>query len=411
MRRRSALLVLALGLWTLAGRAQPSAPDLRPTVILISIDGWRWDYAQKYSAPAISRLLARGISAPLIPGFPSKTFPNHYSIVTGLYPGEHGIVGNTVKDPPTGRRLTMSNTAEVQSPMWWGGEPLWVTAQRAGQIAAAVFWPGSEAPLGGSGVRYWAPYDGTLPGTARVDRVLGWLDLPQAARPTLLMLYFSDVDTAGHAAGPDSDAVGRAVRRVDGHVDRLIRGLSRRHLEDTVNIVIVSDHGMAEGTTDRVVVLDDYVSLQGVDVVDLNPTVGLFPPPGREETIYRALAGAHPRLKVYRREESPEHWHYRNHPRIPPIVGVADEGWQVMRRQTLAALLAGHRRRTSGVHGYDPNVPSMRGIFIGAGPAFRVNTRVSAFENVHLYNALARVLGVTPSPNSGDESVARALLR
>ncbi len=151
MRRRLVLLLLLLlGWWAGAGRAQAPASDFKPTVILVSLDGWRWDYAQKYSAPTLTRLMASGVSGALIPSFPSKTFPNHYTIVTGLYPGHHGIVGNSVKDPPTGRRFSMSNRKEVQDPMWWGGEPIWVTLQRAGQVAAPLFWPGSEAPIHGA---------------------------------------------------------------------------------------------------------------------------------------------------------------------------------------------------------------------------------------------------------------------
>jgi predicted AlkP superfamily pyrophosphatase or phosphodiesterase len=275
-----------------------------------------------------------------------------------------------------------------------------------------MFWPGSEAPILGQRPTYWEPFDERVPGARRVDRVLQWLDLPAASRPTFLTLYFSDVDGAGHDAGPDSSAVRDAVRRVDGYLGRLLRGLARRGIEDRVNIVLVSDHGMAEATNDRVVVIDDYVSLEGVDVIDLNPTLGLFPPPGREAEVYAALAGAHPRLKVYRRNETPAHWHYREHPRIPPLVGVVDEGWLILRRSTVAGRVSKGLVGAIGVHGYDAApAPSMRGIFVAAGPAFKVGARLEPFENVHIYNALATALGVTPARNDGDPAVARTLLR
>ena len=232
-RRRLLLLLLFLSWWAGAGRAQAPATDLKPTIILVSLDGWRWDYVQKYAAPTLERLIKRGVSGPLIPSFPSKTFPNHYTIVTGLYPGHHGIVANAVKDPSTGRRLTMSNRKEVQDPMWWGGEPLWVGVQRAGQIAAPLFWPGSEAPIMGPRARYWEPFSEDVPPNARIERVLNWLDLPVAERPTFLSLYFSDVDGAGHDSGPDSQAVRQAVRRVDGYIDRnsstLVADIPRGH--------------------------------------------------------------------------------------------------------------------------------------------------------------------------------------
>ena len=202
------------------------------------------------------------------------------------------------------------------------------------------------------------------------------------------------------------------MRRVDGYLARLIRGLERRRLQNRVNVVIISDHGMAEANVDRVVVLDDYLSLDDVDVIDLNPTLGLFPPSDREDAVYQALAGAHPRLRVFRKAETPANWHYRDHPRIPPIVGVADEGWQVVRRAALAAQLARAPRGPTGVHGYDPsNAMSMRGIFVASGPAFKSGVTVPPFENIHIYGALAKVLGLTPARNDGDPRVAESLLR
>lgn len=404
------LLLTCASLATGCGSEAPA--PAASTVILVSIDGWRWDYASKYQAPHLARLAARGVSAPLIPSFPSKTFPNHYTIVTGLYPGHHGIVANSIFDPATGRRLTMSNRAEVQDGMWWGGEPIWVAAERAGQATAAVFWPGSEAPILGVRPRYWQPYDHQMPGEARVDSILELLDRPAAERPTFSTLYFSDVDTAGHASGPDSDAVREAIARVDAHLGRLLRGLEKRRMSDRVNLVLVSDHGMADATPDRVVVLDDYLDADDVDVVDLNPTLGLVPLPGRAEKVYRALAGAHAHLHVYRRAETPPHWRYRDHPRVPEIVGVVDEGWQILRRSALDARSAHGRPLHVGVHGYDPlHAPTMRGLFVAAGPAFKAGVVVPAFENVHLYNALAQILGVRPAPNDGDPALARALLR
>jgi predicted AlkP superfamily pyrophosphatase or phosphodiesterase len=414
MPRLVAALLVAL-LCSAIGRAwqQPAGDSPEAVVILISFDGWRWDYEAKYGAPNVRRLIARGVRAEsLIPSFPSKTFPNHYTLVTGLYPGHHGIVANNIKDPATGRRFSISNRREVQDPLWWGGEPLWVQVQKGGRQAAAMFWPGSEAPIGGVRPRYWFPFDEGLPGNARVDQVLAWLSLPATTRPAFITLYLEDVDTAAHAAGPDSRAVRDAIRRVDGYLGRLLRGLEQRRLLDTVNIVLTSDHGLAETSMDRVVVLDDYLSLDDVDVVDLNPTLGLFPVAGREEAVYAALVDAHPRLKVYRRAETPPHWHYRDHPRIPPIVGTVDEGWQILRRGSVAERIARRLLGPRGEHGYDPQAArSMHGLFVAAGPAFRERTVVPSFENVHVYNALAAALGVMPAPNDGDPAVARLLLR
>jgi predicted AlkP superfamily pyrophosphatase or phosphodiesterase len=411
--RRLAVLLCLLVASACAGRGLDVTANRQPApLIVVSIDGWRWDYATKAPAPTLRALAARGVRAEnLIPVFPSKTFPNHYTIVTGLYPGHHGMVANTVRDPATGRTLVRTNVAEVRDPMWWGGEPIWVTAQKGGLNAAAMFWPGSEAPIGGMLPRYWKPYDASFPPAERVDQVLQWLDLPAAERPALINLYFSDVDSAGHDFGPDSPEVQESIRAVDGYLARLIRGLIARNMMSTVNLVVLSDHGMAAVDDERVVVLDDYVAAADVDVVDINPTLGLFPRGGKDAAIYGALEGAHPRLRVFHSHETPAQWHYRDHPRIPPIVGVADEGWQVLRRATVNEIRAGRIRGERGNHGYDPALMSMRGIFIAAGPAFRAGASVPAFENVHIYNALAAALGVPAGNNDGNKEIAQSLLR
>jgi predicted AlkP superfamily pyrophosphatase or phosphodiesterase len=203
-----------------------------------------------------------------------------------------------------------------------------------------------------------------------------------------------------------------AVSRVDGYLGALMDGLERRGVHETTNVVVTSDHGMAATSRDRVVVVDDYVDLQDGELVEINPTLSLAPRPGREDDLYRALANAHPRLRVYRRAETPPHWHYRDHPRIPAIVGVVDEGWLILRRSVLNTLLAAVGRGGRGQHGYDPAAaPSMGGVFIAAGPAFKTGVSVPAFENVHVYHALAAAAGITPAPNDGDPAVARTLLR
>lgn len=382
--------------------------SVSPSVILISFDGWRWDYDQKAAAPNLQKLIARGVRAErLIPTFPSKTFPNHYSVVTGLYPARHGIVANNIFDPASGLKFSLSDREAVGDARWWGGEPIWVTLQRQGGRAATLFWPGSEAPIGGMRPAFWSLYDQKMTNEARVDKVLAWLDLPPAERPSFITLYFSDTDNAGHGHGPDSEAVREAVMRLDGLLGRLVDGLQSRRITDRVNIVITSDHGMAATSQDRVIVIDDYLDASTVDIVDINPTIGIVPKTATADEVYARLEKAHPHLRVYRREQTPEHWQYRDNPRIPAIVGVADDGWVVLRQR------AGQPRpvlKPGGAHGYDPRALSMHGLFVAAGPAFRRGVRVPAFENVHIYNALAAALAVTPAKNDGDVLIANKLV-
>jgi predicted AlkP superfamily pyrophosphatase or phosphodiesterase len=397
--------------------AATAASPRPPTLILLSFDGWRWDYDRKAPTPHLHRLMARGVRAErLIPSFPSKTFPNHYTIVTGLYPGHHGIVANNMYDPDSGLWFSLANREAVGDTRWWGGEPIWVTAQRQGLRTATLFWPGSEAPIGNLRPDDWSPYDGTLTNAERVDRILAWLDRPDAERPRFITGYFEDTDDAGHQYGPESPELRDAVTKLDVALGRLIDGIDARGLTDRVNLVVTSDHGMSETSVDRVIViddyLDDYLRAGSVEIIDLDPTIGLAPRGVGVDEVYRRLAGAHPHLRVYRKEDSPTRWRYRDHPRIPAIVGVADDGWRIRRRPAIASASAdaAPARTVGGAHGYDPEVRNMHGLFVAAGPSFRRDVVVPPFENVHIYHALAAALNLRPAQNDGDPAIARRLL-
>ena len=399
--------VVAIVLAVMVGSAQTSAG---PIVVLISFDGWRWDYTDRAEVPHLRALAARGVRADgLIPSFPSKTFPNHYTLVTGLYPERHGIVSNAIVDPGFPQRFTMdSQTAKTAR--WWGGEPLWNTAMLQGRRAASMFWPGSEAPIGGLRPTYWRPYNEAMPNAARIAQVLRWLALPADRQPAFITLYFSDVDTAGHAHGPDSVEVRQAAARLDRMLGELISGAGRLKLMDRLNVVVVSDHGMSQLSDRRIIYLEDYLDLSTVDVTEWSPVLGLVPRSGSVDAVYAALKGKHPSLAIYKREETPAHLHYRNNQRIPPILGLAEDGWTITTRgMALATRVAG--RANGGAHGYDPALKSMHGLFVAAGPRVREGVRVPAFESIHVYDFLCALLELKPSPNDGDPRVTEQFLR
>jgi predicted AlkP superfamily pyrophosphatase or phosphodiesterase len=402
VKRTPTVAVLLLGLLIIASAAE------RPILILISIDGWRWDYLARFKPPTLTALAQRGvISEGLIPTFPSKTFPNHYTLVTGLYPGRHGIVSNNMRDPALSGVFGLDNDEVQKDTRWWGGVPLWVTVEAQGHIAGTMFWPGSDVEIAGDRPTKWRPYDHDYPNIRRVQDVLGWLGEPESSRPTFITLYFSDVDSAGHDYGPDSPELEKAVRDIDVELGGLIAGIRAAGVESHTNLVVVSDHGMAPNTRGRTIVLEDYINLADVDVIDWSPIVGVSPKDGRSvDALYLALKDKHPALAVYRNAELPERYRLAGHPRYPAVIGVADDGWDVVSRQRMTRDY-GER----GNHGYDPVHQSMHGLFIAAGPTFREGLKAPRFESVHVYELLSRALGVRPAANDGDPSVTASFFK
>lgn len=402
-----ALLLALLGL-AVACAAPTPRRQLAPTVILVSLDGFAAQFLDAGVTPTIARLAAEGVHAPLgmVPVFPTKTFPNHYSIVTGVYPEGHGIVANSMYDPVFDAAFTLSDRDAVSDGRWWGAEPLWVSVETQGQIAAPFFWPGSEAEIAGVRPTFWKRFDGSMPSAARVRDVLSALDLPDERRPTFLTLYLSDVDSDVHDHGVDSREARAALRRVDAAVGDLMRGLEARRIADQVNVVIVADHGMTDIAPDRVIFLDDYIDLAAVGVSAGSPLAAIWPAAGDEDRVYGALAAAGVPWSVYRRAEIPARLHYRDHRRIAPILAVADEGWSIARREGFVPT-----RYRGATHGYDNALVSMRSLFVARGPAFTPGLAVPPFQNIHLYELLAAVLGLRPAPNDGSLDSVRVMLR
>jgi len=386
---------LALLCLTAVLAAPERAASAGPSLVLVSLDGFRWDYLDHTATPALDRIAATGVRAEsLIPPFPAKTFPSHYTLVTGLHPAHHGIVSNNIYDPRFDAVFRLSDRAEAFQQRWWGGEPIWITARRQGLRTASFFWPGSEA--NGMHPDEWRPFDEAVPFAERVDQVLAWLTGPDASRTHFVTLYLQEPNAAGHRYGPLAPETDAAVRRADAAVGRLLDGLERAGRLDSTDVVVVSDHGMAAVSSDRVIPLGQ-VDLEGARVLDTGPLLSVWPAPGTGERLYAAL-GRLPHLAVYRRGELPERFHYDASPRIPPIVGVPDVGWSVVSGALDDLNL---RLRTRGEHAYDNEAPEMRGIFLARGPSFRSGLRVPPVRAVDVYALLCAALSIEPAPNDG----------
>lgn len=404
MKGRPVLITAAVGASLIFACARQTPPRLSPTVVLVSIDGFRWDYLDRGVTPTLSRLAAEGVRAQwMIPVFPTKTFPNHTSIVTGRYPAHHGIVGNGFTAPDIGAHFSLGDRRTVRDGRFWLAEPIWTTAERQGQRTAPFFWPGSEAAIAGVRPTYWRTFDALLADRARVAQVLGWLDLPPGRRPTFLTMYLSGVDAAGHRYGPDAPETRRAIIHADSIVGLLAQGLMTRGLADRVNLIIVSDHGMASLSRDRVVDLDRYLPPTWIDVDALSPVLMAWPHAGLEDSMYARLERV-PHLSVYRKLELPARFHLEG-PRVPPVIAVADPGWKIQQGASGAAWA------TNGDHGYDDTVTDMRAIFIAHGPAFRRGVVVAPFRNINVYPMMAAVLGLRPQTMDGSLDSVRGVLR
>jgi len=391
--KRSLGLVIAALCALGAGPSAAQTPD-RPPLILISLDGFRWDYLDRGLSPNLSALAAGGVRAErMIPSFPSVTFPNHYTLVTGLYPDHNGIVNNTFEDPKMPGVFKMQSKEEG----WWDqGTPLWTTAEQQGVHTGTMFWPGSEVALHGVRPSHWRPFNPGLPLDDRVDTLLSWLDLPQGERPGFLTLYFEPVDSAGHAWGPDSDQLNQAIARVDAAVGRLEAGLKARGV--SANLIIVADHGMAAVPPGRTLVIDNLIDVGAVHVVFEDAVLGVdIPDTVAGQAAEAKLLLPHDHVTCWKKADVPARFHYGANPRVPDVICAAEPGWLVETREGAAR----HHGPVRGEHGYDNQDPLMGALFIANGPAFRQGLVIKPFPNVDVYPLMADVLGVTPRPNDG----------
>ena len=376
-----------------AGAGAPAREIRAPVTILVSIDGFRPDYLERGITPNLDRLAASGVTATMRPVFPTKTFPNHYSLVTGLRPDRHGVVDNNMEDlrrPDV--KFTISN-GQAQDRFWWDeAEPIWVTAEKQGIRTGTMFWPGSEAAIQGVRPADWQRFDGNISNVQRVATIVDWLRRPLATRPRLITLYFEDVDEAAHDFGIDSTEALAAVKDVDGRIGDLAAELSA--LGQPVNFVILSDHGMAPGGPDKMIWLHRTMDVSGFRVISDGAFLTAEPLPGREDEVEKLLLKPHEHMQCWTKEKLPARFLYGRHPRVPRYFCLAETGWFIRASEPKGALDLAN-------HGYDNKDPSMTALFIASGPAFERGVTLPMFDNVDVYALLARLSGIEPRPNQG----------
>ncbi len=384
---------------SISTRPAPAATAQRTPLLLVSIDAFRADYLDRGQSPALATMAINGVHAKWMqPSFPSLTFPNHYTLVTGKYPDHNGIINNTMYDSKLGR-FSLSRHEAVRDGRWWDeAEPIWVTADKQGLKTATMFWPGSEAEIHGYRPDYWLVYNGAFTPGERVDQVLAWLDLPASQRPDFMTLYFDRVDHAGHEYGPDTPQVNVAIRKVDHAISQLVSGLKARGLYHKINIIVVADHGMAAVPDGNQVLIDKLIDLDHVNIVSMGILAGFNPKPEYAQAVADKLLQKHPHMRCWRKGHFPARLHYGTNPRTPAISCLADVGWQI----SSSAYLK-HRKRpmSKGEHGYDNDDPLMRALFIAHGPAFRAGSVIDGFPNVDVYPLMMHLLHIKAQPNDG----------
>ncbi|UZK69196.1 ectonucleotide pyrophosphatase/phosphodiesterase [Sphingomonas sp. S1-29] len=373
--------------------AAASAEQREPVTILLSIDGFHPDYLQRGLTPNLSRLAAQGVQAPMRPSFPTKTFPNHYAIVTGLHPDRNGIVANRFEDPTRPDEVfTMANL----EPYWWDqAEPIWVTAEKAGIRTATMFWPGSNSKVRDTYPSDWQQFAQALPERNRVAAVVDWLRRPAATRPKLVTLYFDTVDTAGHRFGPQSPEANKAIGEADAQIGDLMRELDT--LGQPANLIVVSDHGMAEVSADRTIDLLAAFPASDIRLAEDGPYASFHAQPGREAAVRAALAKPHPHMRCWEKGELPARLAYGRNPRVPPYICIADSGWTILGQPPKYPV-------KGGAHGYDNADPAMHSILVANGPAFRRGVTLPIADNVDVY-ALLRHLAGLPAATDVDARI------
>ena len=380
-----------------------------PYLIVVSIDGFRWDYADQHNTPTLDRLAAEGIRArSMRPVYPTLTFPNHYSIATGLYPANHGLIGNKFPAADHQSFYSLKDRESVQNGSWYGGEPIWVAAEKAGLVTAAYYFVGTEAAVQGVPMTYWNVYDAGVPGDERVQQVLDWLSMSDEQRPHLVTLYFEDVDTATHYYGPDSAQGTAAIEKVDGYLATLVDGIANLPIAEEVYLVVVSDHGQAQTLDEPPFILDSVSELNDLVVIDHGAATFLFfpqPEPQRARLIRDEINQSWGHGEAILLEDAPAEWRLSGNANLPDLIVQADPGYLVFS----TAAKAGHS--SVGDHGWVPDFADMHGIFYARGPSLPAGLEIPEISVVDVYPLMMNILNLPiTTPIDGDKNRLPALM-
>lgn len=363
-----------------------------PYVILISFDGFRWDYANRGITPNLHSMKNNGVAAlSLQPVFPSKTFPNHISIITGLVPIHHGILQNDFIDPFHHKRYKVGDIESVRDAKWYQGEAFWETAERQGIITASYFWPGSELELDYRRPTYFERYEHFRPYQERIDQVIEWLTLPESKRPHFITLYFDATDSDGHTYGPESTQTNNAIKRLDNILGTLFDELKQHSLLNVLNIIVVSDHGMTEVSSERTIDVSKLLTDQNCSIQGNGVMMMIDCDKNQIQKVYSKLKSQEDHYNVYLKKNVPNHLHFSKHPYISPLILIADPGWQLLNGANAMSTFL-----IKGDHGYDNHYIDMHGIFFAMGPAFKKNYSTGTLWNIDIYPLLCRIFNIYP---------------
>lgn len=370
--------------------------------VIVSLDGFRWDYPTLYDTPNLNDMATKGVSAMMLPSFPASTFPNHYTLATGLVPDHNGIINNTFWNPKTQKRYSMSDSTTRYNPEYYLGEPIWITAQKQGVKAGVLYWVGSDIPIKDTYPTYYKVWDDKprLTFAERVDTAFAWLNKPEEERPQLIMLYIDEPDGAGHNFGPQSEETGKVVHYVDSLVGVLSAKIGTLPFADQVNLIVTSDHGMADISPERFVDATQYINPEWCELVDGTTPTSIFTKEGYRDSVYNALKNTE-HIHVWKKEEIPAELSYGTSDRIGDIVVAPESGWQ----------FADKPKTSKGAHGYFPQSPDMQVMFRAYGPDFKKGyTSDSTFVNVDIYPLLAKLLNIKPEATDGEFDRVKGIL-